>query len=485
MVIKKTTTRKTAVKKTATKKTATKKTSTSAARKNAIRKNATRRILGRKPIEPVKKQKPLPRLNKEDNSHLPKIKVVGVGGSGINAVQYMIDSNVDNVDFIVINTDVQDLEGSDAPEKIYIGKNTTQGIGSGMNPEVGKRAAEEERDEIKESLEGAQMVFLTGGMGGGTGTGASPVIANIAKELGILTVAVITKPFSFEGSKRRQLAEEGIRNLSSNVDAYIVIENDKIFEASGEDATMEDAFALSDEVLRQAVEGISDLIVSPGRINIDYADIKTVLENSGLSLIGIGSAVGEDRAEEAATAAISSPLIDISTDGSRSVLFSISANDDLRITEISKIADTITREVDPSAMIKFGTVTGSDLEDGEIRVTVVASKFIQEEEMEEEEEEIDSNQNNFGIDMSKYNQNHSRNNEYERNEYDYESRPSQSNYPNRDNNQYNSNQGSNFRTYENDQYNNDHRYNNEPEEKKGDSFKDVLDSFPSFFKRKD
>ncbi len=466
MVIKKTTAKKSVAKKTTTKKTV-KKTTTKkkvVAKKTTAKKTPIININKKSSMNNITKAKrPLPRLNKTDNSHLPKIKVVGVGGSGTNTVEYIINSNVGNVDFIVVNTDVQDLEGSSADNKIYIGKNTTQGIGSGMNPEVGKRAAEEERDEIKESLDGAQMVFITGGMGGGTGTGASPVIANIAKELGILTVAVITKPFAFEGSKRQNLAEEGIKNLSKNVDAYIVIENDKIFDASGEDATMEEAFALSDEILKQAVEGISDLMLSPGRINIDYADIKAVLENSGLSLIGIGSADGDNRAEQAAKAAISSPLIDISTAGSNSVLFSISASDDLRISEISKIADTITKEVDPSAMIKFGTVVSDDLEDGEIRVTVVASKFLDLDD--DSEDDSFDDRTDFGIDMTKYNQNPIRE-RFNNPEYPEDQR--QMRQPQQQN-----------QIRKKDEY----LYEDAPEEK-GDTFKDVLDSFPSFFRRK-
>ena len=307
--------------------------------------------------------------------NLPNISVVGLGGSGLNATNYMIKKDVKNVKFIAINTDIQDLNQSKASKKISIGEELTNGAGAGMNPEIGKKAALESNDEIAEALKDTQMVFLTGGMGGGTGTGATPVVAQIAKDMGILTVAVVTKPFSFEGKKRSEMANAGIADLAKHVDSYIVIENDKILEASGEDASIEEAFQLSDEVLRQAVEGISELITKPGMINIDYADIKAVLEDSKLSLIGIGSAVGDDRAQKAASAAIHSPLIDISTKGAKSILFSISTNGDLKMSEISDIANYITEEASTEALIKFGTVKNTKLKKGEIKITVVASNF--------------------------------------------------------------------------------------------------------------
>ncbi len=328
----------------------------------------------------VKKNIPLktkmtPSTPPKDKFNLPKITVVGVGGSGNNATNYMIKKGVKNVKFIAVNTDLQDLNQSRATKKIKIGQNITNGVGAGMNPEIGRKAALEAVDEITTALKDTQMLFITGGMGGGTGTGGSPVIASIAKDLGILTVAVVTKPFSFEGGKRDELAKEGIDNLAKEVDAYIVIENNKILETTGEDASLEEAFALSDEVLRQAVEGISELITRPGIINIDYADIKAVLEDSKLSLIGIGSAKGSDRAQKAAIAAINSPLIDISTKGSGSILFSISSSGDLKMSEITEIAQYITEEASPQALIKFGTARNSKLRKGEIKVTVVASNF--------------------------------------------------------------------------------------------------------------
>jgi cell division protein FtsZ len=328
--------------------------------------------------------------------NLPNISVVGLGGSGLNATNYMIKKDVKNVKFIAINTDIQDLNQSKASKKISIGEDLTNGAGAGMNPEIGKKSAVESSDEIAEALKDTQMVFLTGGMGGGTGTGATPVVAQISKDMGILTVAVVTKPFSFEGKKRSEMAEVGIADLAKHVDAYIVIENDKILEASGEDASIEEAFQLSDEVLRQAVEGISELITKPGMINIDYADIKAVLEDSKLSLIGIGSAIGADRAQKAASAAIHSPLIDISTKGARSILFSISTNGDLKMSEISDIANYITEEASTEALIKFGTVKNTKLKKGEIKITVVASNF--EDAPFKEDREV-SEVKSFGLSM--------------------------------------------------------------------------------------
>ena len=312
---------------------------------------------------------------KKHELNLPKIAVIGIGGSGKNATNYMIKKDVKGVKFIAMNTDLQDLNQSKAAKKIHIGKKLTQGIGTGMDPEIGKKAALESKEEIANSLKDIQMVFLTGGFGGGTGTGATPVVASIAKDLGILTIAIVTKPFAFEGAKRKELAEKGLRSLEKNVDSYIVLENDKILETSGKDASIEEAFALSDEVLKQAVEGISELITKPGRINIDYADIKSVLKDSGMSLIGIGSASGKDRAKVAAETSINSPLINISTKGAQNILFSVSASDDLKMSEISEIADIITKEAHEDAMIKFGTTRNLKLKKGTVKITVVASNF--------------------------------------------------------------------------------------------------------------
>jgi len=305
-----------------------------------------------------------------------RIKVVGVGGSGKNATNHMINAKVRSVDFLVINTDAQDLHNSLSKKKIHIGKNLTKGLGAGMNPEVGKRAAEETKEEIQEALKNSDMVFVAGGLGGGTCTGAGPVIAKIAREMGSLTIGVVTKPFSFEGQNRMRLAEQGLDDLSKAVDALVVIPNDKLLAAVGKDTTAKQAFAMCDEVLRQAVEGISDLITMPGTVgNIDFADIRAVLEDAGSALMGIGTASGEKRAEEAAKAAISSPLIDISIHGAKGVLFSIAAGDDLTMWEIQEAAKIITDSVDPNAKIIFGTVKDEKLKKNEIKITVIAANF--------------------------------------------------------------------------------------------------------------
>jgi len=305
-----------------------------------------------------------------------RIKVVGVGGSGKNAINHMINSKVKSVDFLAINTDAQDLHHSLAKKKIHIGKNLTRGLGAGMNPEVGKRAAEETKEEIQEALKNSDMVFVAGGLGGGTCTGAGPIVAKIAREMGSLTIGVVTKPFMFEGQARMRLAEQGLDELAAAVDALVVIPNDKLLAAVGKDTTAKQAFAMCDEVLRQAVEGISDLITMPGTVgNIDFADIRAVLEDAGSALMGIGTASGEKRAEEAAKAAISSPLIDISIHGAKGVLFSIAAGDDLTMWEIQEAAKIITDSVDPNAKIIFGTVKDEKLKKNEIKITVIAANF--------------------------------------------------------------------------------------------------------------
>ncbi len=314
-----------------------------------------------------------PKLANKDS--LPKITVIGVGGSGKNAVNYMMKKEIKGIKFVAVNTDAQDLDQSKASKKIHIGTSITAGAGTGMDPEIGREAAIENKEDIAKVLEDTSIVFITGGMGGGTGTGASPIIAQIAKEMGILTVGVVTKPFSFEGRKRMQLAVEGIEELGRFVDAYIVIPNDKILEVAEEHATMNDAFALSDQILEQAVSGISNLITTPGRINIDESDVRTVLENQGLALVGIGKGSGNNRAEEAACKAIRSPLLDVSVEGARSVLFSISAGNDLKMSEVARIAETITSNIEAEATVKFGTIRDLKLKKGEIKVTVVASGF--------------------------------------------------------------------------------------------------------------
>ncbi len=304
-----------------------------------------------------------------------RIKVIGVGGSGGNAINHMINSKVRGVDFIAINTDTQDLHHSLAKKKIHIGKNLTRGLGTGMNPELGKRAVEETKEEVQEAIKGADMVFIACGMGGGTGTGASAVVSRVARELGCLTVGVVTKPFFFEGAQRLRLAEQGIEELRQSVDALIVIPNDRLLATIDKDTTAKNAFATCDDILRRAVEGISDLITIPGIINIDFADIRAVMENAGAALMGIGYASGEKRAEEAARMAINSPLLEISITGARGVLFSIAGGDDVTMFEIQDAAKLITESVDPNAKIIFGTVRDDKLKKGEVKVTVIASGF--------------------------------------------------------------------------------------------------------------
>lgn len=304
-----------------------------------------------------------------------RIKVVGVGGSGRNAVNHMVNSKVKGVEFIVVNTDAQDLHNSLAKKKIHIGKNLTRGLGTGMNPELGKRAAEETKEEIQEALKGADMIFIACGKGGGTGTGAAPVVAKIAREMGVLTVGVVTKPFFFEGQQRLKFAEQGLEELRKSVDALIVIPNDRILNTVAKDTTARQAFSLCDDVLKQAVEGISDLITTPGIINVDFADVRSVLENAGSALMGIGVASGEKRAEDAAKMAINSPLLELSINGAKGVLFSIAGGDDLTMFEIQDAAKVITESIDSNAKVIFGTVHDEKLKKNEIKITVIASGF--------------------------------------------------------------------------------------------------------------
>jgi len=304
-----------------------------------------------------------------------RIKVLGVGGSGKNAVNHMVISKVRGVEFVAINTDAQDLHHSLAKKKIHIGKNLTRGLGTGMNPELGKRASEETKEEIQEVIKGADMVFIAGGLGGGTCTGAAPVVAKIAKEMGILTVGVVTKPFFFEGKQRMTFAEQGLEDLRKSVDAIIVIPNDRILATISKETTAKQAFSICDDVLKQAVEGISDLITTPGIINVDFADIRAILDNAGSALMGIGLATGEKRAEDAAKAAINSPLLDISIAGAKGVLFSIAGGDDLTMFEIQDAAKIITESIDPNAKVIFGTVKDDKLKKNEVKVTVIASGF--------------------------------------------------------------------------------------------------------------
>lgn len=316
----------------------------------------------------------MPKINQAIES-FARIMVIGIGGSGKNAINHMINSKVKGVTFICMNTDTQDLHHSLAEKKIHIGKNLTKGLGTGMDPETGKKAAEETKSEIQDVIKGADMIFLACGMGGGTGTGATPIVARAAKEQGILTVGVVTKPFFFEGSHRMKIAEKGIDDLSKEVDAIIIIPNDKLLQLADKNTNFKDAFARCDDVLRQAVEGISDLITTPGIINVDFADIKAVMSNAGSALMGIGSASGEKRAEKAALAAINSPLLEVSIHGAKGVLFAISGGDDLTIHEIQEAAKIITESIDKDAKVIFGTIRDEKLKKGELKVTVIATSF--------------------------------------------------------------------------------------------------------------
>ena len=315
-----------------------------------------------------------------------KIKVVGIGGSGCNAVSRMKKCQIKGVDMIVINTDAQDLRRANADFRVRIGEKITQGLGAGMNPEIGNKAALENKQEIKEILKGAEMVFITYGSGGGTGTGAGPVVADIAKKQGALTLAIITKPFSFEGVFRQRVADAGLKKLKEKVDTLITISNDKLLSILGSDVSLLNAFWLCDDVLRQAVQGISDLILLPGIINVDFADVKTIMKNSGTALFGTGKAQGEKRAERAALSAINSPLLDLSLKGAQGVLFNVSGSKDISLFEINEVAKVITQEVNPEAKVIFGAVqdekpaphrtcSGAGLKKGEIKVTVIATGF--------------------------------------------------------------------------------------------------------------
>ncbi|MEK7100166.1 MAG: cell division protein FtsZ, partial [Patescibacteria group bacterium] len=308
-----------------------------------------------------------------------RIRVVGCGGSGSNAVNHMVNSKVKGVEFIAINTDAQDLHRSLAKKKIHIGKNLTKGLGAGMNPDLGRRAAEETRQEIQEALQGSDMVFITCGMGGGTGTGAAPTVAKIAKELGALTVAVVTKPFTFEGLQRKEIAERGLAELKKEVDAFIVIPNDKLLSIVEAQTTAKNAFALADEILRQAVEGVSDIITTPGEINTDFNDIKAIMEAAGPALMGIGIADGDRRAQDAAAMAVNSPLLDVSITGAKGVLFVVAGADDLGILEVQEAAKVVSDSVDKNAKVIFGIMRDEKLKKGQIRIIVIATGFPESE----------------------------------------------------------------------------------------------------------
>ena len=307
------------------------------------------------------------------------IKVIGVGGAGNNAVNRMIEAGIRNVEFIAVNTDRQTLNESKANSKIQIGEKLTRGLGAGANPDIGSQAAEESRAEIAEALKGSDMVFVTAGMGGGTGTGAAPIVAATAKEMGILTIGVVTKPFTFEGKKRLAQAERGIASLKGKVDTLVVIPNDKLLQVIDRKTSMIEAFRMADDVLRQGVQGISDLISVPGVINLDFADVRTIMLNQGMAHMGIGSASGENRAEDAAKQAIQSPMLETSIEGARGIIINITGGSDMGLHEANTAAELVQRSADPEANIIFGTVIDESMGD-ELQITVIATGFEKEED---------------------------------------------------------------------------------------------------------
>ena len=302
------------------------------------------------------------------------IKVIGVGGAGNNAVNRMIEAGVKGVEFIAVNTDRQALQKSKAGTKIQIGEKVTRGLGAGANPDIGAQSAEENKSEISETLRGADMVFVTAGMGGGTGTGAAPIVAQAAKEMGILTIGVVTKPFTFEGKKRLSQAERGIESLKGKVDSLVVIPNDKLLQIIDRKTSINEAFRMADDVLRQGVQGISDLIAVTGTVNLDFADVKTIMLNTGMAHMGVGRASGENRAEDAAKQAVQSPLLETSIEGARGVIINITGGEDLGLHEVNTAAELVQRSVDPEANIIFGTVTDPEMGD-EVQITVIATGF--------------------------------------------------------------------------------------------------------------
>lgn len=316
-------------------------------------------------------------LIKPQTANFAKIRVMGIGGGGNNALNSMISqSQIQGVDFVAVNTDAQALLTGAAATKLQIGESLTKGLGSGGDPDIGKQAAEESEQKIKDMLDGSDMVFLAGGMGGGTGTGATPVIAKVAKELGALTIAVVTKPFSFEGTRRMVTAEDGIENLKDKVDTLIVIPNQRILDVVDRKLSLLEAFKVADSVLTQGVQGISDLITMPGLINVDFADVRTIMTNAGSALMGIGTGVGENRAQTAARGAIASPLLEISMDGARGVLFNIIGGADLTMSEVDEAAKIIANAADPDANIIFGATIDEQMRD-QIKITVIATGFDQ------------------------------------------------------------------------------------------------------------
>jgi len=311
---------------------------------------------------------------KTDIENFAQIKVVGVGGGGSNAINRMVEEGIHGVEFIAINTDSQALLLSNAPQRVRIGDKLTRGLGAGGNPVIGEKAAEESREEIYAVLEGADMVFITSGLGGGTGTGAAPIIAEVSKEVGALTIGVVTKPFSFEGSRRRTVCEEGLERLKEKVDTLIVIPNDRLLDIVDKKASIKSAFKLADEVLRQGIQGISELITVPGLINLDFADVKAIMSEGGAALMAVGHAKGDNRAAEAAQQAISSALLDITIDGARGILFNVRGSDDLSLFEVNEAAEIVRKAAHPDVNLIFGAVIDPEMKD-EIQITVIATGF--------------------------------------------------------------------------------------------------------------
>jgi cell division protein FtsZ len=313
-------------------------------------------------------------MAREDTDGLPPIKVVGVGGGGCNAINRMVEARIGGVDFVGVNTDAQALARCDANDRVRIGERITKGLGAGSDPEKGRSAADESREDIKDILRDAEMVFITAGMGGGTGTGAAPVIAGIAKDLGALTVAVVTRPFSFEGARRREQAEQGIARLREEVDTLIVIPNDRLLAICGQKTTVDESFKMADDVLRQGIQGISELITVPGDINLDFADVRRIMSDAGPALMAIGRATGENRAVEAAQAAIASPLLDVNIHGATGILFNVSSGGNMGLHELNMAAQVIAEVVDPNAEIIFGTSTDASLGE-DVKITLIAVGF--------------------------------------------------------------------------------------------------------------
>ena len=323
-------------------------------------------------LDPLPDQPPRLERSRESASYLAVIRVAGVGGAGLNAVDRMIDSGITQVDFVAINTDIQQLQMSDAPTKLHIGSDLTEGLGSGADPEIGRRAAEDAYDAIKRALRGSDMVFVTAGEGGGTGSGAAPVVARVARELGALTVGIVTMPFAFEGTRRRKQADEGLQALREACDTLIVVPNDRLLEVLDKGTSMLEAFRIADDVLRHGVQGICDLITNPGLINLDFADVRTIMADSGSALMGIGFATGENRAKEAAERALRSPLIDTELTGARGILLSIAGGNDLTLYEVNEAAEAVREAATDDTNIIFGATIDDRLE-GQMWVTVVAT----------------------------------------------------------------------------------------------------------------